>query len=325
MQTLKPFTYLCLLFIPGFIFAQQLPIISFYSNHWSVINPAGVSSNYIVQDMDFSTSGTVQQQWLKIPEAPKTQVLSFECINDDPYPIAFGGHLINDKTGAFGQTGLYGNLAYRLRLDETKNNILAGGLSFGGVQYRADFAEILDGSNQLNGLSIDDLDKLSNSNQTFFDVGLGLMLFLEAESDKRYYYFGVSSPQTFNLNTTYRTLKGDFAIERTRHFYAMAGAYFIKNKNSRNSNDLSFLEITLLGGYVPDSPFGIDANVRYQYKGIWGGIGGGLSKILHLEAGAQLGSSSPFRLGIAYNQFLTNLNTNFGQTLEASFSYAWQK
>ena len=159
MYTLKTFTQICLLFCPGFILAQQLPILSFYGNHWSVINPAGVSSNYFIQDMDFSINGTVQQQWLKIPEAPKTQVLSFEYVDDESYRVAFGGHLVNDQTGALGQTGLYGNLAYRFPLGGRKNNILAGGLSFGGVQYRADFAEILDGSDQLNGLSLDDLDK----------------------------------------------------------------------------------------------------------------------------------------------------------------------
>ncbi len=312
----------------GFLQAQQLPLYHFYRDHWGMVNPAGVSSNLITQGMNLSINATLRQQWIKIPEAPKTQILSFEYVNDEYYHLAFGGHLMNDQTGAFGQTGAYGNLAYRLEIGgHNSGNVLAGGFNLGAVQYHVDFAEILQGSDALTTLSLQDLEQLSNSNQLFFDAGVGMMLYLGGLNDRQNYYFGISSPQTFNLNTTYLNRAGEFNIERKRHFYTNAGAYFFTSSSRQDSRDLSFFAVNLWGAFVPESPLMLDADVRYQYKDhFWFGLGGGLSKMAHVEAGVQIGHNTPniLRIGIAYNQFINNLSKQFGQTFEASVSYAWQ-
>ena len=303
--------------------AQQLPIYSFHRDHWGMANPAGVSSNYITQQLRLSVSATLRQQWIKVPDAPQTQLLSVEYIDDQQLNFSGGGHLINDRTGAFGQMGAYGNLAYRLRLGDRRNNtILAGGISFGGVQYRANFAEILAGSDQISALSFEDLTNLSNSNRFFFDVGLGLMLYVGGNNDQQNYYIGLSAPQSFGLNTTFRNTLGEFMVERQRHYYATAGGYFFAD-HSRNGRDPSFAEINLWARYLPNAPMSIDLMARYQYqKRIWAGIGGGTSKMIRAELGTQIGSINLLRIGVAYSQFISKLSTSFGQTLEASVSYS---
>lgn len=313
----------CLMFTLNCLQAQQLPIYTFHRDHWGMVNPAGVSSNYITQELRMSVSATARQQWLKVPNAPKTQLLSFEYIDDDNLNYSAGAHLINDQAGAFGQMGAYGNLAYRLRIgDRNSNNILAGGISFGGVQYRADYFEILRGDDQLNGLSVEDIETLSNSNTFFFDVGAGLMLYLGGNNDRQNYYVGISAPQTFGLNTTFRNVLGKFEIERQRHYYATLGGYFFKNQR-RGSRDPSFLELNVWGRYLPNAPISVDANVRYQHlKSFWAGIGGGMSGQVRAELGTQVGNINLLRIGLAYTQYVSKYKSAFGQTIEASISYA---
>lgn len=297
------------------ILGQQLPLYQFYRDHAGLINPAGVSSNFLAYNMNISGSLTARNQWLKLPESPRTQILSLEYIDDDQFNFSSGLHLVNDQVGAIGQTGIYGNIAYRIPIQN--DHILAGGISLGGIQYRLNLGELLSGSDNTNIISTANL----NPQQFYYDVGLGLMFCTDPKDDERIFYIGASIPQMFSLNKAFKTPSNTYEIIKEPHYYTNVGYYHFFSKK-----DFNFMEFNFLGRYLPDSPIGIDANIRYQFnKALWLGLGSGTSKSIKFEAGTMIETTSGniLRLSLGYNQFVSKLNSYFGQTFDIGISYAF--
>ena len=90
--------------------AQQLPTFINYTNNWSLLNPAAVSPDFLIDDYyRLSIQATYRQQWVGLEDAPQTQSLAVTWMPESN-PILVGGQLLNDKTGAIGLTGAYGQL-----------------------------------------------------------------------------------------------------------------------------------------------------------------------------------------------------------------------
>jgi len=307
--------------------AQQLPAFSSYRDNWGTINPAGVSNNFIVFDRNMSINAATRQPMSAIPEAPKTQVVSFEYATSDyqnqTFSLILGGHVLNDRTGAFGQTGAYANIACRMAFRNSSNSLVAG-FNLGGVQYRAKLGEILAGTSEVNNISDEEIKALDLANSFNFDVGTGVMLYLGDYSSKQNYYLGVSVPQTFARSAV--LLKDNkYTIERVPHIYLTAGMYLFA-KGSRSSRDQSFTEIALWSRYLPNAPISIDGSVRYHFeKAFWFGAGGGTSKTLRLETGIDIGDDPIYRVALGYNYSLSGIRNIFGQAVEVSFSYTWSR
>ncbi|AEE52289.1 PorP/SprF family type IX secretion system membrane protein [Haliscomenobacter hydrossis] len=302
---------------------QQLPAYSFYRDHWGLVNPAGVSSNFIAFQKKWSVNASMRHQWTQIPEAPKTQVITFEYIADDDMDETFsliaGGHLLNDKAGAFGQTGAYAHTACRWRAG--KNSLVAG-FNLGGVQYRANLAEILSGTSATENISESELEALSASNTFNLDVGAGVMLYLGDYSSQTNYYFGLSIPQTFKRSIALGD-NSQYVIERVPHIYLSAGVYLFGEQNRENDNH-SFTEISLWSRYLPNAPISVEGSVRHHLEqAFWFGVGGGTSQMMRLELGVDVNDDPMYRLSLGYNQSFSKVRNFFGQTFEASFSYAW--
>jgi type IX secretion system PorP/SprF family membrane protein len=301
--------------------AQQQPLFSTYRHQWKVLNPASISNNYLLNEMNISLSASHRQQWLGLEDAPNTQLIQFEYLPPNNRKIVTGGHIMRDQAGKLGQIGLYGNFAYRIELGRRVEQTLSIGLGAGLVQYRAELENI--------AFATPEMASLSNDNVLYPDFSLGAFYHY---SDK--YYAGISIPQVFGLQNVFRDSLGEraFDIRRVQHWYAVAGAYI---DVPWFGSTTSFLEPSIWLRYVPNTPISMDANVRYQISdffslGFGGGVGFGerLSSVLHLETGFKLGESMNinnglWKIGFSYDIPLSQYRSAFGHTFEINFVYAW--
>jgi len=217
----------------------------------------------------------------------------------------FGGSIINDQTGPLSYTGLYIKGAYQIKLTDILE--LGVGLSGGLLQYRVKGTD-------LNFLEAGDIGQ-ENLTKFFPDFSLGAMLYI----DKKY-YFGISIPQTFNLNLLYRTDNNDFNITRVPHYYGIAGAHYPIDRDN-------WLELAVWGKYVENTPFHIGGNFRYEFKEkFWVGIGGASSGEFSAEAGVILnlgGGDNLLRFGYVYSNFFNSYGPNFGSAHELRATYSF--
>ncbi len=300
--------------------AQQLPNFTIYRDQWNVINPAALSNNYIINELNFTVGGAYRRNWLNVNDAPETQILNFEMVLEDRNAV-FGAHVINDRTGKLGQTGFYGNYAYILDMGGRTDRALVIGLGAGLVQYGAKLSEI-DFPDLANRPSIDD-------NLMYPDFSLGAFFYEEDE-----YYLGVSIPQVFGLDTRFVAENGRYDVKRLPHVYAVAGKYI----NSFLGNSTSFFEVSGWARYVPNAPLSVDINGRWQISELyWAGLGFGtafgqkLTGSARLETGFVLGEqvrieNGQFKIGLAYDQpLVTPLSRYFGGAFEVHLLYSWWK
>lgn len=302
------------------LFGQQLPLYALYRDNWPLINPAGVSSQYILYEKSNTMGASYRKQWLGIDGAPRTATISFQRIADGG-KLVFGGSLISDRTGDIGVNGGMGNFAYRIRLQ--KDHVLSFGLSAGLRQYGIAVKEI-------NFRDKTDVAIGTSQNQLFPDFSLGVFYNYGEK-----FYAGLSVPQVFELQTNFRNTTGDLNIGQVRHIYAVLGAYL-----NVFSNPSAFLEPSIWIRSVPLLPdpamnnekkkilLSADINVRAQLnEAFWVGAGGGFSGIVHLETGFipgdLLNTGDLFKIGLGYDYSTNPYGGTLGHTFEINLSYSW--
>lgn len=301
--------------------AQQLPAFTVYRDHWNVINPASISNNYLVNEWYFSAGASYRQQWWKSEGSPNTQVLNFEAVLPEYDRIVTGGHILRHQTGVIDHTGLYGQFAYRIELGRRTEQALVVGLNAGIVQYRADFTDI----------NFAEAEEIPIGRDLIYhpDFSLGAFYY---HSDL--FYAGISVPQVFGLNTTFRdTSDNQFNIQRIQHVYSVVGGYI---PVSWFGTEASYIEPSAWIRYVPGSPISLDANLRYQISDFyWIGLGAGsgtgaaFSARLHFETGMILGESlniysGQFKIGIGFDVPLGVYRSAFGNSAELNLIYSWE-
>lgn len=313
------YTLLFLLGSIGQLMAQQLPNFTIYRDQWNVINPAALSNNYIINELNYTVGGSYRRNWFNVNDAPQTQILNFEMVWEDRNAV-IGAHVINDRTGKLGQTGFYGNYAYILDMGGRTDRALVIGLGAGLVQYAAKLSEI-DFPDLANRPSI-------NDNLMYPDFSLGAF-FYEEDS----YYLGLSVPQVFGLDTRFVAENGRYDVKRLPHIYAVAGTYI----NSFLGNSTSFFELSGWARYVPNAPLSLDLNGRWQISELyWAGVGLGgalgqkeFTGSVKVETGFVLGEqvrleNGQFKIGFAYDQpLVAPLGRYFGGALEVHLLYSW--
>lgn len=296
------------LLLSDFLAAQQLPFLTFYRENWSLLNPASYPIETILNEMSASAGATYRYQWTGIDDGPQTAIANFDYLLPESR-ISFGANILHDQVDAIGATAVYGKFTYRLPFGG-QGQSLSIGIAAGGVQYRVDIDEI-------EFREANDIAATQGETKFFPDFSFGAFYY-----HKELWYAGVSVPQTFGLNTSFRTENGEFSIDRIQHYYAVAGGYFHFDRGK------SYVEPSIWIRYVPNAPTSINGNIRYQFNNpLWIGVGGGLSKILHGEVGVNilndgyLGSS--LRIGLGYDYSLARYGPDFGHTFELSVSYSW--
>lgn len=301
--------------------AQQLPNFTIYRDQWNVINPAALSNNYLINELNYTVGASYRRNWLNVQDAPQTGILNFEMVLEEQNSV-IGAHVISDKTGKLGQTGFYGHYAYILDMGGRTDRALVIGLGAGLVQYGAKLSEI-DFPDLANRPAI-------NDNLLFPDFSLGAFFY---EEDN--YYLGVSVPQVFGLDTKFKAEDARYDVKRLPHVYAVAGKYF----DSFLGNSTSFLEVSSWLRYVPNAPISLDVNGRLQISELyWAGLGFGAAASgqqktfsVRAETGFVLGEqvrieNGQFKLGLAYDQPLAApLGRYFGGAFEVHLLYSWWK
>ena len=300
--------------------AQQTPLFSVYRDQWGILNPAALSSNYLLNNRTMSLSGAWHVQWWNMPQSPRTQALAWEMVNEDDNNV-LGAHIVNDQTGKIGQTGVYARYAYRLRMGRRSAQSLFIGLSAGAVQYRAKLSEI--------EFPDPGTAPIENARTIKPDFGLGVFYHY---ADR--YYAGLSVPQAFGFMTSFESGQDVFSIRRVAHGYAVAGGYW---SAPWLGNETSFLEPSVWLKYAPHSPLNIDVNLRAQVSelvwvgtGVNAGFGVRPGAAIHVEAGLIFGEQVQLRdgqlkAGFAFDLPVTKgLGRAFGGSAEVNVGYAWR-
>ena len=298
-----------LLFLPALVSGQQLPLVTQTDGAELFINPAQWNDGYLRYQQNTTVSALYRYQWAGLEDAPRTALATLEHFNEYNN-VLISGSIVHDRTGPTGLNGIYGRFAYHIEMDEAWSALL--GVSGGIAQYRVDAGE-------LEFLEADDIAQ-NNASRLLPDIGIGATLYYR-RSDRNF-YLGVAVPQSLGFNLNYTTDQNDFSIRRLRHFHATGGAQFLLN-------DDSWLMASVWSKYIPNVPFHLDMNLRYEYRErFWLGFGGSLARALHLETGVIANPGydwSYLRFGYAFNHFFSDFGPNFGSVHELKVSYTWDR
>lgn len=310
------------LFFTTHLNAQQLAHFTAYRDYWSVLNPAAMSNNLIINEMNVSVAASYRQQWVALAEnSPKTQVLNFE-LNPGYGNVITGGHIINDSEGEIDHTGIYGQFAYRIKWGRRIDQALVIGLSGGIQMYRANLYKINQSAQEPESLA-----EAGNDNAYSPDFSLGL--FYHYDDD---FYAGFSIPQTFGINPSFRSASGIISYDRQQHYYLIVGGY-IPVSWIGNSDD-SFIEPSMWVRYTSNAPISVDGNIRYQISEIfWAGAGGTVgfgdqfSTTINIEAGSVISEAvdldGQLKIGFGFEIPLGIYRKGFGAGMEINAVYSW--
>lgn len=128
------FSSFLLLFLNGFLFAQQSVILNQSSFNPFVLNPAAIGLNN-----DITANCHYKKNWLGLSESPEAMQLTVDgSVKNTKY--AFGINLLNEKAGIFSKTYFSGAFRYKVKLN--KEHHVLFGISAGFQRQLSDFSKI---------------------------------------------------------------------------------------------------------------------------------------------------------------------------------------
>ena len=303
--------------------AQQLPLLTYYREHHSLINPGAVYyENYTGNSAPNLSAGvSYRHQWIGVQGAPRTFTARFEHIMPDKNML-YGIALVNDEIGVTGLSGAYFRYAYQIRSEEHPNSFISGGLNIGFLQYRYQPDK---------GKTKDAQDPFTSyrQQQGVFDVSAGVFASNELQNDDVLYY-GVSVPQLIAQNFA---IGRDSALSRYKHYYVLLGYYHFFGDGG-DPVFRSFIEPSVWLRYVPNVPLQMDANIRVNISQFWVGAGMAMTvskpfnfDIMHAETGVRLniGEYNILKVGYGFDITMNNASTHLGATHEINLVYSWKQ
>lgn len=294
--------------------AQQLPLFTQYSEYQGIINAAAVNYDYYNDGYGTAIGVSYRDQWVLAPDRPRTVAVRAEKVHAPRRGMSFvyGGYLLHDQAGVFSNTGLTGRIAsmFRFAGNSLDEGALSVGLNFGAYRYQTDLAE-------LRRATIDPVLFSDRTNKFYPDVGVGVN-FYKLLNNGDYVALGLSVPQVFGLNLTFKNNLDEFDITRTQHYY-MTGSYY------KVLGDDRYFEFSGWLKKVQNVPYNADLNIRYKFTSImWLGIGMNTSGIIHTEIGMVFNTweeDKRYKVAYAYNPTFTTYGVVFGATHELNLSY----
>ncbi|MCF8245994.1 MAG: PorP/SprF family type IX secretion system membrane protein [Saprospiraceae bacterium] len=317
---------------------QQLPVFTQYRQYHSYLNPAAVNNDYYLFDGQYNLniSASYRHQWTGEGGTPKTALLSGEYVYTPKYGgvgLVGGLHVLKDDTDPFSMTGVYGRVAGLLSNDYQG---FSAGLTFGGVQYRFDAS----GFDQYyliaraveNNPDLQSDPLLGNDYVDWFpDFGAGIFYYCQINSrsrnwDSDKFYIGLSAPQLFGLDYHFdyqnNGKKGQLAIKREAHYYALAGFYKTLANNS-------YIELSTWVKYLASRQranfdFNLRGRIQSQY---FLGVGASTAGTLHLETGIYLRDnrngdwSNNIKIGYGFDYSFTSYGPYFGASHEINLTF----
>lgn len=174
--------------------AQQDPMYTHYMYNTLAVNPAYAGSSDAL-----TVTALHRLQWVAFDGAPQTQTMTFHT----PFfknKMGIGLSVVNDKIGPSKTTGLYADMAYRIKL--SKNAKLAFGIKAGFNRWNISLATL----------------RLDNQNDVSFQANIQSQWLPNFGGGVYYYsdrfYLGVSSPKLVQSE------------REQRHFFVIIGAMY---------------------------------------------------------------------------------------------------
>ncbi len=262
--------------------AQQEIQNSFYMFNGSVLNPAYAGSRDAL-----SAVANYRNQWSGWKGAPVSTMFTIHTplVNES---IGIGLNAVNDQIGPTNKSAVFGDFAYRLKLN-SKNDRLCFGIRAGADLIR----------NNFNGLKINDAaDPLTNGNTgntnfntNAFNVGAGVYYY------GKKHFVGVTVPKMLANKLS----KDPLFAQSTQELHAYLITGFVAKLNS-----LWDLKPGAAVKFTPNAPISIDGNLSVLYnKMIWFGL-----LYRHNAAvGANIvyNVTPQFHIGYAYDFAITNM------------------
>jgi type IX secretion system PorP/SprF family membrane protein len=256
------------------LYSQQEVQNSLYMFNPSILNPAYAGSRDAL-------SGVVdyRQQWVKWDGAPTTAML---CLHSPlkMEAVALGLNLVHDKIGATKNTAIYGDIAYRIRLNSKKDR-LSFGVRVGGDYYSANFTT-------LKATDINDQIQANGYTKFLFNVGAGVYYY----GKKHYVGFAVPKLiQNEKLNVS------NFQSKQNTHFYFVAGYVF-------KLNSMVAFKPSIQLKYTKNAPLSAEANASFLFMDkFW--IGGMYRHQAAIGANIMYQINEVLRVGYAYDYTTT--------------------
>jgi type IX secretion system PorP/SprF family membrane protein len=281
---------ICACLMPAAASAQQDPLYSQYMFNLLAFNPAYAGNHEVI-----SLMALTRHQWVGFEGAPTTQTLT----GHSPLPVrnlALGGTVIHDKAGPVTQTGVFVDLAYRMRVSE--NSQLAFGLKGGFDLYNAD----------VSSLSTVEMDPANAGNISEFLPNFGFGLFWHSER----HYLGLSAPKL--LTNEINSVDGVTTMaSEARHYFLMGGYVFDLGR------DLRFRPSFMLRA-VEGAPLSLDLNAHFLLRDrIWFGalyrVGNAFGVMAQYQVNEQL------RIGYAFDLMTNALGAHNAGTHELMVGY----
>lgn len=227
--------------------AQQEVMVSQYMFNGLFINPAYAGSHTYA-----STSLLHREQWLDVPGAPRTSMLSFDAplYNNR---MGLGVSLVRDEIGVSRDMEVAAQYAYRIKLGDGR---LAFGLKAGLSIYSAKLNELV---------YWDENDAVFAQNVNNAMVGkFGFGMYW----NNKVSYVGISVPTLYAADNAVAVQGSDVTDGFfTNHFYLNAGKLFHLNENFD-------LKPSFLVKYELSAPIEADINCNVLYKErFWLGAG----------------------------------------------------
>ncbi|RQO77921.1 hypothetical protein DBR40_08150 [Pedobacter sp. KBW01] len=296
--------------LSGAASAQQDAQYSQYMFNGIYINPAYAGYKEVLNVHTFYRS-----QWTGITGAPRSMSLAVDAIANSGN-VGLALQVASDKLGAQNNLSIYGNYAYRIRLNDDGSSRLALGLGVGMAQLG------IDGS-LLNPNNPEPNQPVGMQSTIVPDARAGVYF----ANDKYYAGFSVD-----NLIATYIDIdRYAFIPQPKPHYYLTAGALFPLNENFQIKP--SFLLKDDRGG-----PTSLDVNAFLMIKDfIW--IGGSYRTGVKLYdksylqkdltprnsavAAIQIFPSEKLRIGYGYDFSIGPLQGYSSGTHEISIAYSF--
>lgn len=263
--------------------AQQDPQFSLYQFNQLAVNPAYAGARdgiAVVADM--------RKQWVSFPGAPTTLAFTAHAPvwNNK---LGLGVNVLSDQIGAKSTTGVYGNVAYILKLNNRLK--LSFGLRAGYINYRFNFNKVI-----YKDLNEGSAAGFSTINRSAADIDAGL--YLRGNS----FFVGISSThlngaRLYNKDYTVTALSGQ--TQNLNASYALVPHVFLTTGKAFSLNENLVFSPSVMVRSVKTTVSG-DLNLNFLiHKRLW--LGAFIKQNYGAGALVQIYATEKLRIGYTYD------------------------
>ncbi|WP_192349230.1 type IX secretion system membrane protein PorP/SprF [Algoriphagus sp. Y33] len=287
-------------------YGQQVPQYSQY-----IFNPVFINPAYAGYKQQLYLQSYYRKQWTGVTGSPETFAVAGDTYLEESQ-LGIGGQFLTDKLGAQRTVAAYGNLAYHLRLSDTK--FLSFGVGAGVVNSQ------LDGSMLNPDMGDDPSIPLSKERITYPDLKLGLFLYDDN------YYIGVAADQM--LSSVIDFDRGDVMVLPDPHLYVTGGYHLDLNYNFSLVPSIMYMDdfkaparMDLNAALILNDMIWLGAGYRFGIDMPGRDIQPGLKKSTGLLGMVQVQLRESLRLGYAYDHTLSGFSVNTFTTHDISIAF----